>query len=94
MQFAELKQYEKSDYPYSVNARRESVKKNKEALEAIRRESYGTTLKEALTSDALSGFIPDLFVDEIITLGQRTAIARNNFPVVGQSTQSSYFAKT
>lgn len=85
-----LEQFESSSYPYSVTARADSIKQNKQALQEIRNNAYGTTLKEALTSDALSGFIPDLFLDEVILLGQRTAIARNNFPVVGQSTQSSF----
>lgn len=86
----ETAQWENSSYEYSINARRESIAKNKDALNAIRQEAYGTTLKEALTSDALSGFIPDLFLDEIVMLGMRTAIARNNFPVVTQNTQSSF----
>jgi hypothetical protein len=90
MHIRELHEFEKSDYPYSINARRESIKKNKEALKTIKTENMGTTFKEAMTSDLLSGFIPDLFLDEIVTLGQRTAIARNHFPVVGQSTQSSF----
>lgn len=90
MQFAELKQYEKSDYPYSITARRESITKNKDALKAIRENSFGLSLKEALNSDELQNFIPDLFLDEIIQLGLRTAIARNNFPVVAQSSHGSF----
>jgi len=86
----ELNQFEKSDYPYSVNARKESIKANKEALETIRSDSMGTSFKEALGSDVLSGFIPDLFIDEIVTLGQRTAIARNTFPVIGQTTHGNF----
>lgn len=90
MQLRETAQYEKSDYPYAVTARKESIAKNKTALQEIKANAYGTTLKEALSSDALAGFIPDLFLDEIIMLGQRVAIARNNFPVVAQSTHSSF----
>jgi len=90
MQIRELNEFEKSDYPFSVTARRESICKNKAALDTIRKESMGTSFREAMTSDVLSGFIPDLFLDEIVTLGLRVAIARNNFPVVGQSTHGSF----
>ena len=86
----ELSQFERADYPYSVTARRESITKNKEALKSMRQEAYGTTLKEAMSSDVLSGFIPDLFIDEIILLGQRQAIARNSFPVVSQANHGSF----
>ncbi len=83
-------QWDHSDYQYSVTARREAIEKNKAQLQAIRENSFGLSLKEALTSDSLSGFIPDLFLDDIQTLGLRTAIARNNFPVVSQSTHGSF----
>lgn len=90
MQIRELSQYEKSDYPFSVTARRESIAKNKAALQAIRENNMGTSFRESMTSDVVANYIPDLFLDEIIALGQRTAIARNNFPVVGQSTHSDF----
>jgi len=90
MQIRELMEFEKSDYPFSVTARKESIQKNKNALQAIRETNIGTSLKEAMTSSVLSGFIPDLFLDEIITLGQRVATARNLFPVVGQTTHGSF----
>jgi hypothetical protein len=86
----ETADYEKSDYQYSLNARRESIARNRKALDEIKRDAYGTTLREAMGSADLAGFIPDLFLDEIQLLGQRTAWARNTFPVVAQSTQSSF----
>lgn len=85
-----LNQYENSQYEFSVDSRRESIETNKAQLDAIRQDASSWTLSEALTSDAIKGFIPDLFLDDIITLGQRTAIARNLFPVVGQSTHSTF----
>lgn len=90
MQLRETAQYERSDYPFSINARRESIAANRKALDELKRESFGTTLKEAMSSDALAGFIPDLFLDEIQLLGQRIAWARNTFPVVSQSTHGSF----
>lgn len=83
---------EKQDYPYSAAtiARRLKCEQRRSALDTFKEDCAGVTLKEAMTSDELSGFVPDLFTDEIIMLGQREAIARNNFPVVAQASHGEF----
>jgi hypothetical protein len=86
----DVKQYEKANYAFAFDNIARTLNGNREALDAFRAEMKGITLKEAMTSDELSGYIPQLFVDEVIILGQRQATARNAFPVIAQSSNSDF----
>lgn len=81
---------ESVDYQFTVkNLKRES-EKNRPALETVKTEWDGITLKEAFTSDEVRDYVPQIFNDEIIRIGLREATARNLFPSVGQSTNDSF----
>lgn len=83
-------QLEANDYELTIPRLKLAADANREALEAFKTEMSGITLREAATSDELAGFIPQLFTDEILLLGQREAIARNNFTVVGQASNTNF----
>ena len=79
----ELAMYEKSTYEYAF--KNVARKIDRQALDAFKEGMGGITLKEAMTSDELSLFIPQIFTDEIVPLGLRVATARNNFPAISQT---------
>lgn len=80
----ELAMYENSTYEYAF--KNVARKIDRATLDAFKENSGGITLKEAMTSDELSLFIPQIFTDEIVPLGMRVATARNNFPAISQTT--------
>jgi len=71
------------------NLKRE-IAKNRQALDALKEDFDGVSLKEAFTADEVRDYIPQIFADEIIMLGLREATARNLFPVVGQPTNDTF----
>jgi hypothetical protein len=81
---------ESIDYQYTIKNLRREIEKNRQALDALKEDFDGISLKEAFTADEVRDYIPQIFADEIIMLGLREATARNLFPVVGQSTNDSF----
>lgn len=81
---------ESIDYPNTIKNLTREVEKNRDTLDALKEDFDGITLKEAFTSDELSGYIPQIFTDEVILLGLRDATARNLFTTVGQATNDSF----
>lgn len=86
----DLMKYEKANYEFAFDNISSNLEQNREALDAFKSEMKGISLKEAMTSDELSSFIPQVFTDEVVLIGQRQAIARNSFPSIAQSTNSDF----
>ena len=84
----DLLKYETSNYEFAFDNVTRNIQR--EALDTFKTEMKGISLKEAMTSDELSDFIPQIFADEVILLGQRQATARNAFSVITQSTNSNF----
>lgn len=85
-----LRQYETANYAFAFDNITSNLAGNREGLDAFKSEMKGVTLKEAMTSDELSGFIPQVFADEVTIIGQRMATARQAFSAINQSSNSSF----
>lgn len=88
-------------YPYSLSNMTKRIAKNKdfasikETIEDVTLDDACKMKVEGLTADQngtglLAGFIPDIFTDTIVQFGNRVGIARRDFPVVSQSSNSSF----
>jgi hypothetical protein len=89
------------NYPYSFANMKKRIAANPEQFKTIRESIEDVSIKSVcdmkmeslgtgqMGSALLSGFIPDIFTD-VISFGQRVSIARRDFPVVSQSSNSSF----
>lgn len=90
------------NYPYSLKNMRKRIDADKQKFATIKESIEDVTIKTAcdmkleslgdgqMGSSLLSGFIPDIFTDSIVQFGTRQAVARRDFPVISQSSNSSF----
>jgi hypothetical protein len=88
-----LAPYETRDYKYTIAAMRKRYEANKAQFDALTEACQGLTVKEAMASTELSGYIPDVFTPEIIRLGDLEAIVRNAYPVETQTSNKDFLTR-
>lgn len=82
--------WEAADYPYSFRNMEKRYRDNKEKYDILRESVQTMRFREAMNSDDLAGFQPDLFLPEIIQIGQQLNLADNIFGTESQTQQSEF----